>query len=468
MTVVRHVRLPGLFSGIILLLAAVLSACSGPGRKVASLDLPLARKGVCRIGPDGGPPRFNVSSRQAADRGIGGTGGIAASQPGVISADRGIGGTGIVGVVTGFASICVDGIEVPYNASAAVDIEGTAADVSDLRAGDVVAIRVVGSPRATEDLPKGVPQVLSISVRQEAAGRIERTKGEWRVAGQRILIAPNVPGAGRFRLGDWVSVSGLRRPDGVIVASRLDKAMTHAMSARGVVQLAGGIPHLGMLKLPAGSAKEGDWVHAVGTYTGNRPQARSVSDDDLCPNPDRCFAGSVDHLVVQGFVRVADHAMWVNGLPVPAHADVEQNDVNGVRIIVLERQPDGHYAAVDLRMPDPVRPNGIRRPLPLPPDVPVPAVEPATQPDTNEEPAGTVDDDRSAVPLANSDFQAGPPSWTAVSRTSGNDADAISNGRQALRPRPVGFAASAPLARPVAMATASSVSSVAVGPMQEQ
>ena len=51
-----------------------------------------------------------------ADRGIGGTGAPAALSAASRTADRGIGGTGIIGVVTGFGSIFVNGLEIQYPA----------------------------------------------------------------------------------------------------------------------------------------------------------------------------------------------------------------------------------------------------------------------------------------------------------------------------------------------------------------
>jgi hypothetical protein len=405
-------------SGILLvvgvLLAAGLGACSGPSGNRGPLELTLARKGVCRVGPDGGAPHVRVAARdRQADRGIGGTGAIAAAKPDLQTADRGIGGTGIVGVVTGFASICVDGVEVAYDSFVGVDVDGAAADISQLRAGEVVAIRAVVS--------EGQPKAERVSVRIEAAGRIERVargKREWQVAGQQVLVGPSVPGASRFGPGDWVSVSGLRRPDGVIVASRLDRASTHTMSVRGVVREEAGALHLGTLLLPVGSARQGDWVHVVGAYSGKWPHARSVSADDLCPNPFRCFQGSVEHIVLQGFVRFDGRTMWVNGLEIPAGEGVGQQAFEGVRVVSLERQRDGHYAAVAMRMPDPVRSPGMRKPLPLPPDVPVPAEQPAS-PDATDDPAVEGSGD---IPLADGGFQANPPSIAATIPEAGEPA----------------------------------------------
>ncbi len=176
---------------------------------------------VCRIGPNGGPPPGAVPPlprhRQVtADRGIGGTGAptiaasvatpIGPSRGGDVVADRGIGGTGTVGVVTGFASTCVDGLEVAYDSSAPVDINGITVNASWLRVGQVVAIHASSA----------TPVASTISVRVEVTGRIERIalgNGQLQVGGQPVLVGDGIPGADRFTLGDWVAVSGLRRTD---------------------------------------------------------------------------------------------------------------------------------------------------------------------------------------------------------------------------------------------------------------
>src|SRR2546422_4023925 len=70
----------------------------------------------------GGTPRSESAGNAGQDvvagrPGIGGTG-IGKDGSG------GIGGTGIVGVITGFASICVNGVEVHYDASPPVSADG--------------------------------------------------------------------------------------------------------------------------------------------------------------------------------------------------------------------------------------------------------------------------------------------------------------------------------------------------------
>jgi hypothetical protein len=95
-----------------LLIALAVAAC-GP-RVPASTSPTPTTPGMCQIGPDDGPA--------VADRGIGGTG---IDDNAIQTADRGIGGTGIVGVITGFSSVCVDGLEVSYGSTTTVSMAGS-------------------------------------------------------------------------------------------------------------------------------------------------------------------------------------------------------------------------------------------------------------------------------------------------------------------------------------------------------
>src|ERR1700760_2738588 len=100
-----------------LLLLAALATCAGPTPEPLG-DVAVLQPGMaCRVDPSGGPT--------LAERGIGGPGQPARS----LVAERGIGGTGIVGVVTGFASVCVDGLEVRVDRNVSVSINGAAASL---------------------------------------------------------------------------------------------------------------------------------------------------------------------------------------------------------------------------------------------------------------------------------------------------------------------------------------------------
>lgn len=147
-----------------------------------------------------------------ADRGIGGTG-VSVSDRGI--GGTGISGTGIVGTVTAFGSIWVNGLRVDLPSTTQLRIEGHPAQPADVRIGQTVAMTAV----------PGGPTGLSaqrLEVRFAVAGPVERTTaGSTLVLGQRIDLA-DAEGTTALTPGRWVAISGLRRPDGVIDASRVD------------------------------------------------------------------------------------------------------------------------------------------------------------------------------------------------------------------------------------------------------
>ena len=84
------------------------------------LGLPAQAQNLCASRASLVNPLAVESARDPG--GIGGTGAVAA-RPGLGGtgiSEGGIGGTGIVGVITGFASICVNGVEVQFDASTPV------------------------------------------------------------------------------------------------------------------------------------------------------------------------------------------------------------------------------------------------------------------------------------------------------------------------------------------------------------
>ena len=141
--------------------------------------------------------------KRGSDQGIGGTGITAGN-------DHGIGGTGIVGVIQRFGSIYVNGERIAYAADVPVRIDGEAASSKALRIGHVA--RVVAVRQANGGLATSRIDAVS-----EVIGPVEAVKsGELAVLGQKVMWA------GReswLRPGTYVAVSGLRRTDGVIVAS---------------------------------------------------------------------------------------------------------------------------------------------------------------------------------------------------------------------------------------------------------
>ena len=113
---------------------------------VGGTGSPAARNGV---GGTGAPARGGVGGTGAPAQtaktpgGIGGTGVPVAEDGGVGGTGAPVAdGTGIVGTITGFASICVNGLEVFYDENTPTNANGEPLGTGGLAIGQVVAIRI--------------------------------------------------------------------------------------------------------------------------------------------------------------------------------------------------------------------------------------------------------------------------------------------------------------------------------------
>ncbi|MDA9531756.1 DUF5666 domain-containing protein [Bradyrhizobium sp. CCBAU 25338] len=171
--------------------------------------------------------------KRGTDQGIGGTG-ITRGD------DHGIGGTGIVGVIQRFGSIYVNGERITYASDVPVRIDGEAASPRALRIGQLV--RVVAIRQAD-----GTLVTRNITVASEVSGPIEQVKGnELTVLGQKIFAGDK---ASKLRTGTQVAVYGLRRTDGVIVASLVEPRRNAAARVTGLVERGPDGLRIGGLKL---------------------------------------------------------------------------------------------------------------------------------------------------------------------------------------------------------------------------
>jgi hypothetical protein len=398
-----------------LLLLATLVSCAGPTPGPVG-EVAVVEPGVvCRAGHNGGPG--------VADRGIGGTGMPAKGQ----FADRGIGGTGIVGVVTGFASICVDGVEVRFDKSVPISINGAVATAGQLRVGQLVVIDA--SRQAT--IPDSGARARTISVRHEVSGPIESVDtgaDAIMVAGQRVAVLPTTWVAGRFGVGDWVAVSGLRQEDGTIVASRLDPARVGTLAVRGRISRAGDTIRIGNLILHepvAATVTPGSFVSVMGRYRSGAVEVTAIDADPLLEDPTAYFGPSTDHVIVQAFVHVERGTVWLNNRLRFRAAATVQGQGSGYRnaIVWLERTADGAFTATALHYTgyraqprnEPSRTGGHGGgDMVLPPD-------PPPGPPSDNPPAGATDGDTGTVgdpspgdiPAANAPPSKAEPSTTA-------------------------------------------------------
>lgn len=266
-----------------------------PRRPVGILAGTLTRNIVATLmlAAAGCSPLHDGSSHDGglADRGIGGTG--------IAVTDRGIGGTGIVGTVTAFGSVWVNGLRVDLPPTTAVRIEGQPADPGEVRLGQTVAMT------AGPGGPTGLT-ARTLEVRYAVAGPVERAEGSsGLVMGQRIDLA-DAEGTTALTPGRWVAVSGLRRPDGVVDASRVDPwnpaqgwvlrgrldAVTPTTLTVSGVTLQGG---LNLAVPPVGSLVRVAGVRAAAGASGN--SALSVESDPFNP-----FGTTVGALSVETYV----------------------------------------------------------------------------------------------------------------------------------------------------------------------
>ena len=171
---------------------------------------PVEAAGACRPAPD-----YLATASEEAIGGIGGTG--RTTQPGE-GGDGGIGGTGIVGTVTGFASICVNGVEVHYDEAVPVAENGRPTGTASLAVGQVVAVLAEQGKRGLTAHRIEIVHALEGPVTTNQPGRFE-------VMGTSVHPASTSASAVRQAVtaGDWVQVSGHRNESGHWVATHVAK-----------------------------------------------------------------------------------------------------------------------------------------------------------------------------------------------------------------------------------------------------
>src|SRR5882672_415834 len=205
--------------------------------------------------------------KRGTDQGIGGTG-ISRGD------DHGIGGTGIVGVIQRFGSIFVNGERIGYAPDVPVRIDGEAASVKALRIGHVA--RVVAQRQAN-----GMLTTNRIDAVSEVVGSIESVKG-----GEMTVLGQKVAWTGREnwrRVGTQVAVSGLRRTDGVIVASLVEQRRNATPRVTGPLERDRDGLRIGGLRLDGvDAALVGQRVQAEGRVApGGKLQISRARADDF-------------------------------------------------------------------------------------------------------------------------------------------------------------------------------------------
>ncbi|WP_441235893.1 DUF5666 domain-containing protein [Bradyrhizobium sp. 930_D9_N1_4] len=215
-----------------------------------------------------GTAMAHAQVKRGTDQGIGGTG-IRRGD------DHGIGGTGIVGVIQRFGSIYVNGERITYASDVPVRIDGEAASPKAMRIGQLA--RVVATRQAD-----GTLVTRNIAIASEVAGPIEAVKGnELTVLGQKIVASDK---ESKLRAGTQVAVYGLRRTDGVIVASLVEPRREATARVTGLVERGpdglriGGLKLSGVDPLLVGQRVQVEGSAALGAMQAARTRIDDFSD----------------------------------------------------------------------------------------------------------------------------------------------------------------------------------------------
>ncbi|WP_060510151.1 DUF5666 domain-containing protein [Pseudomonas sp. NBRC 111124] len=247
--------------------------------------------------------------------GTGGTGAVAegvdgtAIDRGPVRRPGGTGGTGIVGTITGFASICVNGQEVHYGKDVPVTENGTPASSAHLAIGQVVAVEAYGTQRGLQ-----AGRIAILNVYEGPLTALPNASGPLRVMGQPVRLAAGARVAEGLRPGEPVRVSGLRDAAGEVVASRIERApgLSEA-SAIGAVDRPGSLQGL-KLGTRVAPARE---ILVRGQWTGSQLEVAQTRPDPSLP-----FAGRVQTAVIEGLVqRSQTHQLVVGGINVTLGQD---------------------------------------------------------------------------------------------------------------------------------------------------
>jgi hypothetical protein len=280
---------------LLIVSGVALAACVEAGGGVGGTGKPL-------IVNEGGIGGTGIQ----ANGGIGGTG---------AQANGGIGGTGIVGTITGFASVCINGLEVDYDDTTQVSSNGEVAGVGKLAVGQVIAIDAVGTSNSLRARKVDVLNAVEgpVTALRTDVGLVE-------VMGQKVRLNEATLYGGvntiqEITLGMPLKVSGYRNAANEIVASRIDSAQEmQSNSIIGVIErgsdgqyLIAGTP----IKTVDSSLVIGSEALMKGVWDGQQLHVTSaVFDPSLLP-----FAGHANRIVVEGLViaRPGEQQIVISG-----------------------------------------------------------------------------------------------------------------------------------------------------------
>jgi hypothetical protein len=169
-----------------------------------------------------GGSRTHLAAAEDEDYGIGGTGLVAQNLVGE--------GMGVIGEITGFGSIFVNGVEVENDDSTIISVNGKKVSGHDFEIGEVVEI-------LTRD-EQPLTNAVLINVRHEVIGpvsSVDRSRQRLTVLNQTVLI-DDLPAD--IETGAFLAVSGFRDGKGQIHATRVAASKPGSVLVRGQLERA--------------------------------------------------------------------------------------------------------------------------------------------------------------------------------------------------------------------------------------
>jgi hypothetical protein len=260
------------------------------------------------------PTSNKLAANDDDEFGIGGTG-MQASGP-----------VGLLGQVTGFGSIFVNGIEVEPQAATALSIDGRPVASIDFELGDVVEV-------LTRD-DAGYTDALRVNLRHEVIGPLDTVSAdgrELRVLGQVVRLHE---AAASFAVGDRLAVAGFRDQAGMIHASRVTRIESTDVLLRGELERGpGGATVAGQSVQMAGQATvRGGRVVAHGRLVGETLQITDLSAERLLP-----FA-EARQWRIEGFAALYGAQAETGAGIMPTVFNVRQLDSGGYELSPLSRE----------------------------------------------------------------------------------------------------------------------------------
>lgn len=377
-----------------------------PLRRVAAVSLALALLAGCATAPQqsadlsgDGISGTGVLAHNSTGDGISGTGMVATLHGGdgiggtgaVAYGGDGIGGTGILGTISGFGSIIVNGLKLEYDAKTTVESDGRPAALTDLKVGQV--IEGVAWRDARGDL-----RLQRLEIRHTVTGPISSIDHDTErlvVLGQTVRV--NLAGDdgqksafASLKVGDMVRVSGLRMDSGLIVASRLDQTDDDGrVLVRGPVSMAtAGQVKIGGLTIDVASTALADTLETGNrAFVAGRMMGDSFAADVLVAKKALPFDERVTEVYLEGYVpsetsvELSVQGVPVTGLELPddvkpgdrvvvtgrvgANGTIAAKEIDRVRTVITVLRPSAMMRPARLR-PTPIdRPERIERVRPV-------------------------------------------------------------------------------------------------------